>query len=70
MPSYNAVDLDEVSSLPRYCFLYALDIACFSAFSAFILFVCSVSVFFKLHPVERNIMYFLFFCFCQLVLPP
>lgn len=58
MPSYNAVDLDEVSSLPRYCFLYAQDIACFFCFfcfSAFFFFVCSVSAF-ELFPVERKIM--------------
>lgn len=47
MPSYNAVDLDEVSSLPRYCFLMLRILRAFSAFFCFLLFAfCfSASVF-------------------------
>lgn len=69
MPSYNTVDLDEVSSLPRYCFLYAQDIACFFlllfAFRFSFLFLLSSC--FMLSEISCN---FLFSCFCQLVLPP
>lgn len=60
MPSYNAVDLDEVSSLPRYCFLYALDCVLFFCF--FLLRFC----FFQTAHVEReSCILLLFLLFCQ-----